>query len=342
MLVSLMNNEMSVLSLLTSDAQSTRVVLDHPTRCGLIRSDMDHELTRVAKAVTTNDPDSIERRVAEVLRGTIDQLLDGQHTGRYEWSSLLKTEKTHAGTLVEINLQREFKYPDGKDLDFTIDGIEVDCKFSQAEFGWMFPPESVGHLCLVVWASDTLAKWSMGLLRVRPAILTGGSNRDQKRTLKAEFRPEVQWLFKNKKLPPNIFLELTSSQISDIFAQRSGQKRVNRLFVHARGRLVGRAALATAARQDDFMKRARENGGARTHLRPLGFVILGYEHREIAAKLGMPIPGKNELISERLVRAQPGASRAAEIGGGWWRTSNAVEGEAVQEAAPTLRWTRTK
>ena len=49
-------------------------------------------------------------KVAKVLRRTYDMLLDGQHTGRYRWDQLLKTEKTHFGTLVEINLQRAFGF----------------------------------------------------------------------------------------------------------------------------------------------------------------------------------------------------------------------------------------
>src|SRR5207248_1749118 len=52
-------------------------------------------------------------RVAGVLRDTLDQLYDGQHTGRYSYDDLRKTEKTHMGTLVEINLQNRFEFGDG-------------------------------------------------------------------------------------------------------------------------------------------------------------------------------------------------------------------------------------
>jgi Restriction endonuclease NaeI len=56
----------------------------------------------VAAYLLAEDPRG--RRFAAALRRTIDMLLDGQHTGRYRWEELHKTEKTHAGTLVEINL----------------------------------------------------------------------------------------------------------------------------------------------------------------------------------------------------------------------------------------------
>jgi Restriction endonuclease NaeI len=65
----------------------------------------DPELSAVAGELMSQDRDGT--RIARVLRRTYDMLLDGQHTGRYRWDQLYKTEKTHFGTLVEINLQRE-------------------------------------------------------------------------------------------------------------------------------------------------------------------------------------------------------------------------------------------
>ena len=53
------------------------------------------------------------------MLGALDQLYDGQRTGRYRWDQLRKTEKTHCGTLVEINMQREFLFEDGSKLDFS-------------------------------------------------------------------------------------------------------------------------------------------------------------------------------------------------------------------------------
>jgi hypothetical protein len=65
---------------------------------------------------------------AKVLRDNFDQLYDGQHSGRWNYDQLHKTEKTHMGTLVEINLQREFGFTDGDSTDYRIAGIEVDCE----------------------------------------------------------------------------------------------------------------------------------------------------------------------------------------------------------------------
>jgi hypothetical protein len=107
----------------------------------------------VAAELRALDPNG--SRTAQVLRNTFDQLYDGQRTGRYRWDQLYKTEKTHCGTLVEINLQREFKFLDGDVLDYTIANVDVDCKYSQTVGGWMIPPEARDHVCLVVSASDT-------------------------------------------------------------------------------------------------------------------------------------------------------------------------------------------
>src|SRR5262245_51917009 len=110
------------------------------------------ELESVAATLHVQDPDG--SRFSKAFRRTIDMLLDGQNTGRFRWEQLYKTEKTHAGTLIEINLHREFHFGNGDKMDYKIDGIDVDCKFSQ-DFGrWMIPPEAVGHICLLTWCSD--------------------------------------------------------------------------------------------------------------------------------------------------------------------------------------------
>ena len=143
-----------------------------------------------------------ESRVATVLRDTLDQLYDGQRTGRYKWDQLHKTEKTHCGTLVEINMQREFKFTDGDKLDFKIADIEVDCKYSQRLGGWMIPVEARGELCMVIWADDGKSVWTMGLVRALKEMLTKGGNRDRKASLSQAGMSTVRWL-----LGPPLFFE---------------------------------------------------------------------------------------------------------------------------------------
>ena len=119
-------------------------VADGPTADD--RAADDGDLAAVAAELRALDGDG--SRMAAAIRGALDMLLDGQHTGRYRWDQLHKTEKTHAGTLVEIALARALRLADGTTLDYTIAGAEVDCKFSHRLGGWMIPPEADGKLML--------------------------------------------------------------------------------------------------------------------------------------------------------------------------------------------------
>jgi hypothetical protein len=50
----------------------------------------DPELAAVAAELSALDPDG--SRMGAAIRGALDMLLDGQHTGRYRWDQLHKTE----------------------------------------------------------------------------------------------------------------------------------------------------------------------------------------------------------------------------------------------------------
>jgi Restriction endonuclease NaeI len=208
----------------------------------------DPELRVVAAELISRDPDGT--RIAKVLRRTYDMLLDGQHTGRYRWDQLYKTEKTHFGTLVEINLQREFDFADGKAMDFAIHGIDVDCKYSQDRAEWMIPPEAVGQIILGLWASDDQGKWSLGLIRTDEHLLTSSrGNRDLKRRLSAAGKAAVGWLFHGHELPENALLRIPPADVQRIFdCSRYGTKRVDMLFRLAQQRIISRTVVATVAK----------------------------------------------------------------------------------------------
>ena len=282
----------------------------------------DPELRAVADELISHDADGM--RVARVLRRTYDMLLDGQHTGRYRWDQLYKTEKTHFGTLVEINLQREFSFADGRAMDFAIRGIDVDCKYSQGLADWMIPPEALEHVILGLWASDEQGRWSLGLVRASDHLLTASrGNRDLKRRLSAAGRAAVTWIFRGYELPENALLRIPAADVQRIFTcSRYGTKRLDMLFRLAQQRLISRAVVATVAQQEDYMKRVRGNGGSRSSLRPEGIVIIGqYEsHRRIAQALAIPVPGPGESVSVRLARRRSshvGLPFAALDGGDW-------------------------
>ncbi|MFI0905649.1 NaeI family type II restriction endonuclease [Streptomyces sioyaensis] len=305
----------------------------------------DLQLMSVRQYLIKQDPSG--SRFAKVLRRTIDQLLDGENTGRFDWEELHKTEKTHAGTLVEINLLREFEFSSGDDLDYLIEGIEVDCKFSQKEYGWMIPPEALGEICLVVWADDRRGLWSAGLLRAsRQKLTTSGNitkrgNRDGKFSLTRQHRSMVTWLWHHMPLKENLLLHLDPDRKSAILAQPSGQKKVNELFRRVTGRRIDRNAVRTLAKQYDYMARVRDDQQktrARPALRDEGIIIAGdaTSHRAVATALGGPVPEKGEFVSFRVARATPrhGDRPAAEIEGDLWVAVKDDEG--VDIPAPKL------
>ncbi|WP_406861150.1 NaeI family type II restriction endonuclease [Streptomyces sp. HUAS MG47] len=277
----------------------------------------DPELMLVRQYWLSVDPRG--ERFGRVLRDTIDQLLDGEHTGRFDWNDLHKTEKTHAGTLVEINLLREFGLKSGVDMDYLIEGIEVDCKFSQTPYGWMIPPEALDEICLVVWADDWEKKWSAGLLRANRAKLTTSGNvtkkgnRDGKFRLTKKDRDLVHWLWFEQPLEENLLLHLDRDTQAAILTAGAGSKRspgqakVNELFRRVQKRRISRTVIRTLAQQKDYMKRVRGDGGARDRLRDEGILICGDypSHKKVAEALGLPIPQEGESLGVRVVEAKP-------------------------------------
>ncbi len=282
----------------------------------------DGPLWQVVAAWREADPDG--SATAMVLRETFDQIYDGVHTGRYRWEQLNKTEKTHFGTLIELNLRRRFRetIADGDLLDFAIVGHEIDCKYSQRLAAWMIPPEARGQLLLGLHADDGRAIWSLGVVRAHHDLLSAGTNRDAKTTLNSAGRSTIVWVWQNEPLPANVLLSADQAVVAEIMSKSSGQQRVNELFRRLVNRRISRSTVATVAQQADYMKRVRDNGGARSQLRAEGIIILGGDYKAqvaIAEVLGAQVPRPGEFVSLRVAPATPGAPCAARVAESWWR-----------------------
>jgi len=291
-----------------------------PEEVGSGDEGLDAVVTAFAK---TRD---LEARLAGVFRQTFDQLYDGQHTGRYAWDQLYKTEKTHFGTLVEINLRRQFTdlIQDGVKLDYQVGGYDIDCKYSFRMGGWMLPPECFGELLLLCSADDANSEWAVGIVRALPSYLRGGVNRDGKTGLNEDGRHSIYWMFRGSPMAPNVLLQLDPEERQRVFSGRSGQQRVNELFRTATLRRIGRNAVATVAQQDDYMKRVRANGGARSALAPEGILIPGGDyavHQEIARGLNIDVPQPGEFVSVRVAPATDADPYFVELDGSLWRVS---------------------
>lgn len=290
---------------------------------GLFGDERGHDaaLQEVRDEILRLDPDG--SRWAAVIRHTYDMIYNGQETGRYRWDQLMKTEKTHFGTLFEINAQREFGFDGGDETDYRIAGHQVDAKWSQTMGGWMLPPEVFGELALVATGDDALSKWSLGLIRVTAEVRRVGHNRDKKSQLNELGRSSVDWIWRDAELRPNVLLQLPRDVVDHIFDHRYGTERTNRLFRAAEGMIVHRNAVATVSRQLDAQKRVRYNGGARSALAPEGYLILsGVYHRALAKRFGVPVPLTDEYVSVRVISAPDGV---ADLGGLRWRRAAAAE-----------------
>jgi hypothetical protein len=293
--------------------------------------------------------DEGRERFRWTLRDSLDELLDGQRTGRWCYQHLSKTERTYLGTAIEINLAREFDIEDGVYLDWSIAANELDCKFSREVGGWEIPMKM--YICskhgaqsgrenfpaLLVWMNDDSSEWAAGLLHMNDARLKWQSgdnperiyNGDNKRQIAPEALNEIYWLWggNQKDLPPNLLLHLPADLREKILSPGStGQGRINDLFRHVRDRLVNRAVVLTVGQQDDAPKRVRD---ARERLRDDGIIVLGHEfpHRRIARALGLQEASKGSWISTRVIPAA-GAENSGSaffLDGVWWTKAKAPD-----------------
>lgn len=277
---------------------------------------------------------NLEDRFSSVLRQSIDEVLDGQRTGRYRLEDLEKTEKTYLGTKVEIICRDEFDLQSGSKMDYRISEVDVDAKFSLSA-KWMIPTEAMGHVCLLMSADDGRSKFKVGLIRISESVLTGGKNKDGKRGISASGRGSIRWIFEEGRLQENILLGLGEQQRQLIFAAPAGQRRVDQVFMHLQGRMIDRTTVQTAARQLDAPKRVRD---ARKRLASQGIVILGHqkESPRVASALNLPVPEKGSWVSVRLVPVDGRVGRPqVEVDGSWYM---AAESNDPPSPAPEISY----
>ncbi|WP_157073364.1 NaeI family type II restriction endonuclease [Kribbia dieselivorans] len=298
--------------------------------------DEDPSLWAVHDELMRLDPTG--SRTAFAIREAFDQAYDGLRTGRWDYSQLMKTEKTHIGTLVEMWLQREFRFEDGRELDYRIAGEDVDAKWSRNLYEWEIPPEMYergNKIALVVWANEYTIRWALGLLRISESgLLPMGKQRDRKRRVNDEGRDSILWVHRDKVLIKNTLLHLPDDVVEEIRRSSSGQQAITTLFRHAQGELVDRAAVVAAGQQIDSAKRVRD---ARRTLAHEGIVIFGHyqPHPDYAAALGLPRPTLGRFVSARLAPWQEGDPEPfVEIAGILWRVARDDDEVVTAPALP--------
>lgn len=297
----------------------------------------DGALGEVAQWFLRQDPEG--DRFATVLRESLDQVLDGPRTMRFRYADLRKTEKTHVGTIVEINLGKEFDLEDGVAMDYRVAGHEVDCKYSMSFGGWELPLESLGHLVLLTWADDDASRWSAGLWRVDPRHLgRGAGNRDRKKKMLKSGHERVVWLWRDRNLPENLLLHLPPAVVERIFAPKSGQQRINELFRSVQHRIIRRDVVLTVAQQKDGPRRARMARETK-YLGREGIIVLGHYEWDVAVAraLGLPVPRSGEWVSARVAPAEAPGAPTFEAEGVLWRLAESEEWVSAAPRVPRSR-----
>lgn len=239
-------------------------------------------------------------KLRSFFRSAIDEVIDTARTSRYFLADLEKTEKTYLGTKFEILLRDWLQVPHGVVLDLLIGGKEVDVKSTTGGgWGWMIPPEAIGHLCILLRVNEEQSTCAVGLARARPEYLRPGQNRDKKTGFAAGGRNSIWWLVRDMHYTPNFWTLVSEALRQQIMLPRGGTERLTVLFENCLETPVSRVLIASIAAQDDFMKRIRRNGGARDNLAPKGIAVLYSENdRALMHQLGLSF-GSREFLSYR-------------------------------------------
>lgn len=231
-----------------------------------------------------------------VVRRSIDEVLDGPRTGRWDFAQLEKTEKTYVGTKLEIVTRTALKLPRGGSLDLDIEGHPVDVKWSKTSV-WQIPIEAVEQLCLCIGGLEEMRRFRVGLVRCREEYLNPGANRDGKRTLSKAGRAAMLILVPPTRIPPNFVAEMDLAARDRVMEEPTIQKRVTRLFREIPRTPIPRDAIRTVAQTEgDPMRRVRADKYAGDPLD--GYKILSgkFDNRVVQA-LGYPRLKADEWMS---------------------------------------------
>src|SRR5262249_30190366 len=136
----------------------------------------------------------------------------------------------------------------------------------------------------------------LGLLISRDSYLTA-PNRDAKRSVaKAAFR-NIMWLIDGAPYPKSRWASLDMDRFREIKKISGGTKRAVAFFSENLRVPIHRDVIHSLLLQHDYMKRLRQNGGARDMLRTRGIALLsGIYDAALISQLGLPETGREEMI----------------------------------------------
>ncbi|MER7576107.1 NaeI family type II restriction endonuclease [Streptomyces sp. NPDC126514] len=219
----------------------------------------DAELQRVLGKLREQD---LATGFTTAIRASIDYVLDGARTGRFDLLSkdVHPGERASVGAKLEYEAQRVFKWAKAKPLDIEIAGVPVDLKSTVGD-NWAIPTEAHCHLCICTQMRLKGNVHKSWLIRTHTSWLyRGKGNKDGKRGIAVDARH--QWgvpLYDWTPLPVNPLTLLTENQKDQVFDPGRGQEvRLLRLFKYLPMTVVERSVVLTVcANRQDPMRRAR-------------------------------------------------------------------------------------
>lgn len=243
--------------------------------------------------------ESFPEQFSNLIADAIEFVLDPVRTGRTRLSELDNVEKTFVGLKIEHFVRDLLDAPKGI-RDLRINGHDVDVK-NTLDNSWMIPPETYRkeEVCLVINSKDDERLCWLGLFVARESYLNA-PNRDGKRGVKSEAVRNVLWLVEGQPYPESRWAPFDMEKFRKIRKEiKGGTKRASEFFRANLEVPVHRKVIQSLLYpQVDYMKRIRDNGGARDVLMPEGIALLSgsYDNAKLL-ELGRTTIGRDEIIA---------------------------------------------
>lgn len=240
-----------------------------------------------------------------LIADAVDFVVDPVRTARTLISDLDNVEKTFIGLKIEHFLRDFLDFPKGI-RDLKIGDMDVDVKTTVGRT-WMIPPETFRNSepCLLILTATERRFCSMGLIVAREDYLNA-PNRDGKRSIKSGAFGDILWLVENEPLPESRWTQIDMLRFRELRKIKGGAVRAAAFFRENLGVVVHRSILqGLLFDQKDYMKRIRDNGGAKDILVSEKIAILSGAYRRDPIKaLDLPACARDEFISFRYDASQ--------------------------------------
>ena len=255
-------------------------------------------LIREAILASCGGEAALSERLPTLIADAVDFVVDPVRTARTLISDLDNVEKTFIGLKIEHFLRDFLDFPKGI-RDLRIGDMDVDVK-TTVRNTWMIPPETFRNSepCLLILTATEQRYCSMGLIVAREDYLNA-PNRDGKRGVKSGAFADILWLVEREPLPESRWLQIDMKRFRELRKVKGGAVRAAAFFRENVEIVVHRSILqGLLFDQLDYMKRIRDNGGAKDILSPENIAILSGAYRRDPIKaLGLPKCDRDEFIS---------------------------------------------